>query len=55
MLDNPVTGLLTALLFPFAVLGAVVFLAWLERPHLRTRPTHRAGAPAPRRASAQVR
>jgi len=61
MLDNPFLGLLTALLFPVAVLGVIVFLAWLERPHLRTTrlpqhvPTHRAGAPAPARAPAQVR
>jgi hypothetical protein len=60
MLDNPLFGLLAALLFPVAVLGVVVFLAWLARPHLRTRlpqhvPTHRAGAPTPGRASAQVR
>ena len=60
MLDNPLLGLLTALLFPVAVLGVIVFLAWLERPHLRTRlpqhiPTHRAGAAMPARAPAQIR
>jgi hypothetical protein len=60
MLDNPLLGLMTALLFPVAVLGVIVFLAWLERPHLRTRlpqhlPTHRAGTPAPAPAPTQVR
>jgi hypothetical protein len=52
MLDNPLVAVLVATLFPLLVLGAVVLLSWLERPHqvvartTRHVPTHRAGTPS---------
>lgn len=59
MLDNPIPGLLAALLFPVGILGLVVFLAWLERPHRMPRlpqhvPSRRAASPAPARVSAPL-